>query len=173
VHPASGKKQEEKPMRLKFFTIPTMGPDEATEELTRFLANNRVLSLDRQFVDDGPASFWAVCVTTLNAEARQTTPKRPKIDYREVLSATDFAAFAKLRDLRKQLSDREGVPPYALFTNDHLATMVRERIDTAQKLGAIPGVGPARVEKYAEAFLGALKEAFAKRSPQEPADAPS
>ena len=50
--------------------------------------------------------------------------------------------FAKLRALRKTLADREGVPAYALFTNEQLADMVRRRITTGEAMapeGATPG----------------------------------
>jgi superfamily II DNA helicase RecQ len=83
------------------------------------------------------------------------------VDYREVLSAAEFQVYAHLRALRKTLADRDGVPAYALFTNDQLAAMVRQRVDSAAALGRIDGVGPARVEKYGATFLDALRAALA------------
>lgn len=44
--------------------------------------------------------------------------KCERIDYKDVLSERDFALYAQLRNLRKFLSEQEGVPTYALFTND-------------------------------------------------------
>ena len=67
--------------------------------------------------------------------------------------------FARLRALRKERADAEGVPAYALFTNDQLAEMVQRRVTSDAALRAIPGVGEARVEKYGEPFLHILKEA--------------
>ncbi len=82
--------------------------------------------------------------------------KRGKIDYREVLSEPDFALFAKLRAVRKTLADKDGVPAYALFTNEQLAEMVQRRVRTAGALREIEGVGEARVEKYGQDFLAIL-----------------
>ena len=48
----------------------------------------------------------------------------PKIDYKEVLNEVDFAVFARLRDLRKVISDKEAIPAYSIFTNEQLAAMV-------------------------------------------------
>ncbi|MCA9712505.1 MAG: HRDC domain-containing protein, partial [Myxococcales bacterium] len=123
-------------MRLKCFSIPALDPDASSEEVSAFLAGRRILAIDRQFVEDGAASYWAICVTYQPGEPGDTAAmaRRPKVDYREVLSEEDFAVFAKLRALRKQLSDREKVPAYALFTNEQLATMVRDRVHDTKAL---------------------------------------
>ena len=73
-----------------------------------------------------------------------------------MLGEADFAAYSELRRLRKHLADREGVPAYAIFTNEQLAAMVQRRVASAQALGAIEGVGEARVDKYGEIFLATL-----------------
>jgi hypothetical protein len=54
---------DREPMQLRFFTIPIQGGEEAAEELDRFLAAERILSVDRRFVEDGGASAWALCVS--------------------------------------------------------------------------------------------------------------
>jgi superfamily II DNA helicase RecQ len=149
-------------MLLRFFTVPALDPDRGSEEVSAFLSTHRVIEVTREFVANGPNSYWASCVTYTTSSAREaTTGKRTPKDYRELLSAEDFAVFASLRTLRKQLADREGVPAYAIFTNEHLATMVRERITTPAALAALPGVGEARVDKYAEPFLAILQQARA------------
>ena len=144
-------------MLVRFFAIPIQGGDEAAEELNQFLGAHRIVAIDRQFVEDGPDSVWALCVTYVQASNRPQTAKRGKIDYREVLSEPDFAVFAKLRALRKTLADKEGVPAYALFTNEQLAEMVQRRVRTVGALREIAGVGEARVDKYGEDFLAILR----------------
>jgi superfamily II DNA helicase RecQ len=88
---------------------------------------------------------------------------RPKsrVDYKEVLNEKDFAVYVKLRTLRKTIADKEGLPLYALFSNEQLAAMVQKKITTRTALGAVDGVGKARLEKYAESFLGVLRNEFA------------
>ena len=94
----------------------------------------------------------------IEGEGRPGPEKRQKrVDYREVLSAEEFALFSKLRELRKELAEQEGVPVYAVFTNDHLADMVRQRVVSLETLQSINGVGQARLEKYGEAFVRILK----------------
>ncbi len=146
-------------MKLKFFAVPAHDPADTEADLDRFLAGHRVLAVDRQLVPDRTATYWAICVSYLDGQAKAAPVKRGKVDYREVLPAEEFRVFARLRSLRKTLAEREGVPAYALFTNEQLAAMVRQKIRTKDALGKIPGVGPARVEKYGPAFLEILIEA--------------
>jgi superfamily II DNA helicase RecQ len=149
-------------MQLSFFTIPVYGSGEAAKELNGFLTGHRVLAIERHLVQDGANSAWAVCVSfESSGEGRPQAGKRGKVDYREVLNEQDFAVFARLRSLRKELADREGVPAYALFTNEQLSEMVQRRVQTQAALREIPGIGENRVDKYGESFLRLLEETFA------------
>lgn len=152
-------------MQLRFFTVPIHGSEAISEELNRFLASQRILVVERHLVQDGGASAWAVCVAFEPAGegGRPPTTRRGKVDYREVLSEADFIAYARLRNLRKEIAEQDGVPVYALFTNEQMAEMVTRRVATVGALREIAGVGDARVEKYGAPFLAALGEAL--RSP--------
>jgi len=153
-------------MQLRFFSIPVLGGDEATEELNRFLAGHRILAVDRQLVQDGANSLWTVCVSYEQpGDSRPPSGRRGKVDYREVLSEADFTLYARLRTLRKEIADAEGVPLYSLFTNEQMAEMVTRRVDSAAALRDIPGIGEARVEKYGARFLEAMAQGLAEPSP--------
>ena len=150
-------------MPLKFFHVPSRDSTKAEEEMLSFLSRHRVVTIDRRFVEDGQNSFWALCVDYLHGEATHGgaahgAPGRSerKVDYKEVLSPEQFARYAKLRELRKQVAEREAVPVYAVFTNEQLAEMVRMSADSRAKLRSIEGIGDAKVEKYGDAFLAAL-----------------
>lgn len=147
-------------MKMEFFAVPALDSRGAGEDLNRFLAAHRVLAVDRHLVSEAQGAYWAICISYDDRQDDGAPVKRAKIDYKEVLSEPDFAVFARLRVLRKEIAEREGVPPYALFTNEQLATMVTQRVRTPDELGTISGVGPSRVEKYGAAFLIALGEAL-------------
>lgn len=145
-------------MRIQFFTIPIHAGNEIVAELNAFLSSHRVVSVAREFVADGQNSCWAFSVTWTESDSGQpTSGRRSRIDYKDVLSEQHFAVFARLRELRKEIAERDGVPPYALFTNEQLAKMVTESVTTASDLQKIPGIGPSRIEKYGEVFLKMLK----------------
>jgi superfamily II DNA helicase RecQ len=159
-------------MRFHFVTVPTFGSSAAEEALNLFVASHRVLSVERQFVANGAQSAWAVCVTY---EAGESTPvivgadgKKKPVDYRDLLSEHDFALFVKLRAMRKTTAEKEGVPPYAIFTNEHLAEIVRRRVTTRDALSKLAGVGDAKVERYSAAVFEIMKSA-----PTSPATAPT
>ena len=78
------------------------------------------------------------------------------MDYRELLKPEEFEVFSTLRDWRKEVAEKEGVPVYTIFTNEQLADMVRRRVSSKTQLKEIDGVGDGRLEKYADAVLGRL-----------------
>lgn len=155
-------------MRFEFFTIPVRGGEAESEVLDHFLATHRIVEIDRQFLSDSANSAWCFCVAFSESGQRPTSSRRGKIDYKEVLNEIDFAQFARLRELRKELAESEGVPAYAIFTNAQLAEMVLRKVSSATSLREISGIGEARVEKYGAAFLRTLSLARDKnRAPGE------
>ena len=155
-------------MKYQFFVIPAQNPASAQEELNSFCAGCQVLNIDKAFVVNGDGSFWSVCVTWNDGSSEVTKRQKPRVDYREILNEKDFAVFVKLRTLRKNIADKQGVPVFALFSNEQLATMVQKRIITKNNFGAIEGVGKSRLEKYGEAFLGLLRAEFGMVKPNAP-----
>ena len=153
-------------MRCDFFRIACDGSGEDHAALNKHLASARVLSVDRHFVPDGPNSFWSVCVVSQAAGQRpESSGRKPAIDYREVLSAEDFAIYARLRELRKTISAEEAVPPYSVFTNEQLAAIVTGRVSSKAELGRIAGIGEARVAKYGTRFLALIATAVPALEP--------
>ena len=149
-------------MPFKFFTIPIQNAETAETQLNAFVQSHRVLAVDRRWVDQGATSFWSFCVDYLeprpeSGPASSTGGRRTKVDYKEVLTAEEFAVFARLRELRKQLAQAEAVPVYTIFTNGQLAQMVQSRAATKEALEKIAGVGDARIEKYGTHVLDLLR----------------
>src|SRR3990167_3818425 len=128
-------------VQMFFFTVPALDARAAQDEMNRFCATQRVVAVERQFVACGPSSFWAICVQVASGagalpEALKAPEKRSgersaaeRVDYKEVLGEADFARFADLRVWRKSVAEHEGVPVYAVFTNEQLAEIARRRID--------------------------------------------
>jgi len=71
--------------------------------------------------------------------------------------AHDGELFQRLRVLRRALADAEGVPAYIVFSDAVLARMAAARPTDEAGLLAVPGVGPAKLARYGEAFLRALR----------------
>lgn len=152
-------------MQYRFFRVPAGDPGPFEEELNRFLRGHRVVQVQRELVREDGGAWWAICVEYLPASVGTTAGPngtgKAKVDYRELLAPDQFVVFSRLRDLRKQMAERDAVPVYAVFTNEQIAAMVTGQADSMAALRRIDGVGEARAEKYGEAFLGALREAVA------------
>jgi superfamily II DNA helicase RecQ len=145
-------------MQLRLFIVPVKNVHAAEIEMNAFLRSHRVLAVKKEFVPDGENSFWTFCVEYLDAPAGLAggPGKPPKVDYKEVLKPDEFEVFSRLREWRKGVAEREGVPVYTVLTNEQLAQIVQRRIQTKAGLKEIEGVGDARVEKYGDAVLERL-----------------
>ncbi len=147
-------------MAFEFIQIPAHGQGAAKEELNRLLRGRRVVSLRKEFVAQGQESFWAFCLEFIEGGGGERGQGErgvaERVDYKAILSEGDFQIYNRLRLLRKELAEKEAVPPYTLFTNEQLAEMVRRKAVSVAQLGEIAGVGGARMEKYGAAFLKVL-----------------
>ena len=157
-----------KVMQLKFFAIPAVGGEEMEAEVNGFLRGHRAVTVQRELVREGGAAFWALCVEFLDGSPLGGRGNRgagkARVDYKEVLSAADFAIFSKLRDKRKEFADKEAVPVYAVCTNEQLAEMAKQRCDSLSALKEIDGFGEAKGEKYGRAFLDTIMSALGKEN---------
>ncbi len=80
-------------MKLCFFAIPVLGPDDAAATLNPFLAGHRILEVRREFVADGLNSHWAICVAfgepQTNAGRADLTASRPAFAAPELESGSE------------------------------------------------------------------------------------
>jgi ATP-dependent DNA helicase RecQ len=74
-------------------------------------------------------------------------------------AAMDDALFQRLRTLRRTLAERENVPAYIVFSDAVLTHMAAVRPTDEAGLLSVPGVGPAKLARYGDAFLRVLRDA--------------
>jgi hypothetical protein len=125
------------------------------------LRSHKLLSVDRRWVEQGASSFGRLCVDYLEGAPAEGGGYRGgrgpggtgKIDDRDTLRPADFAAFARLRDVRKESARAEGVPVSTIVTDEQLAPLVRSR-----------ATAKAALEKIAASATPASKtDAFRRR----------
>lgn len=134
-------------MQFKQFFLPAGDDGSALEECNRFLRAHKVLTVDRQFTTYDGGSGWAILIHYLQGTTKEGQ-KKSRIDYREQLSPEDFTLFSELRNQRKTMAEQEGLPVYAIFSNEQLAQIARGRITNRTDLAKLEGVGESKVEKY-------------------------
>ncbi|RAV14912.1 DNA helicase RecQ [Paenibacillus contaminans] len=84
------------------------------------------------------------------AQVMRKLPKR-----KQVVSGGD-ELFDKLRRLRKQLADAEGVPPYIIFADSTLRDMALTMPTDERSMLEVKGVGLAKFKRYGQPFLELL-----------------
>ena len=162
-------------MSLHGFTIPAQQPEPAQSGLNAFLARGQVVGVQRAFVADGSNSFWTVLVelapgaAPLPADLRAsaTAAARPRggsVDYRQVFNAADFARYAALREQRRLLASSEGVPVYAVFSNEQLADMLRQQVYSRAGLADLYALASGSVGRR-QPSAGSLPPMMARRMP--------
>lgn len=137
------------------FFISPFGEKSVTDELNAFLRSHRIVNVEKKLIDSERGTGWLFLVE-YGSEAGKTAQNQsgsPRIDYRETLGPEEYALFDKLRNLRKTLAEKAGIPVYTVFTNDQLAAMVKKPPASAKDLLAIAGVGEARVKQYGSPFI--------------------
>ena len=102
-----------------------------------------------ELTDQGRAALKSRQKVTLTRPVATAEPAKHRIG--EI--ACDEALFGKLRELRKQLADERGVPPYIVFSDVSLRQMARFYPASEKELSRISGVGDRKLREFGEVFL--------------------
>ncbi|MBI5243022.1 MAG: HRDC domain-containing protein [Elusimicrobia bacterium] len=68
----------------------------------------------------------------------------------------DEALFEHLRQLRRLIAERLGVPPYVVFHDSTLVEMAALKPRTLDAMRGVKGVGDRKLERYGAAFLDVI-----------------
>ena len=70
----------------------------------------------------------------------------------------DADLLAALKALRRELAAERGVPAYVVFADATLIDMCRLRPETRDDFALVNGVGPKKLDDFADAFLAAIRD---------------
>lgn len=105
----------------------------------------------------GKVEFWGT-IQADNSTASISNQKSSKGDSNAGLNlAPDEQLLKALKTLRKTLSDEANLPPYAVFSDRSLIEMAHFLPHSQASFLQIHGVGQAKLEKYADAFLDVIQ----------------
>ncbi len=84
--------------------------------------------------------------------------------------AVDPVLYSMMKDLRKKLSKRLGVPPFVIFQDPSLEAMATTYPITIEELQNIPGVGAGKAKRYGEEFVSLIKSHVDENDIERPED---
>ena len=82
----------------------------------------------------------------------------------------DPALFSMLKDLRKKMAQKEGLPPYVVFQDTSLEAMATTYPITIEELQNVQGVGAGKAKKFGEEFVKLIKKHVEDNEIQRPED---
>ena len=128
-------------MKIKIFSLPAMGDEVVEDAFNLFIAQHRIVQVDSHLINKPPARS-----------------KSSRIDYREILSTDQFRDYAALREWRKSVAEREGVPVFGVFSNEQMSQIVQLSELTLAALASIDGIGQVKCERYASEVFALLQK---------------
>jgi len=141
-------------MQYKIFTIPVTDDGSAIEEMNRFLRSHKVLEAEQQLISTKNGAQWHFCIKYLaNALPDNKSQVSSKVDYKEVLDEKTFAVFSILREIRKKIAEKEGMPVYAIFTNEELASIASLEEIVPETIKSVKGIGEKKVERFGKKLI--------------------
>ncbi|MBK9342876.1 MAG: RecQ family ATP-dependent DNA helicase [Dehalococcoidia bacterium] len=81
--------------------------------------------------------------------------------HEEATTGAEDSLFRDLRETRKAIADRDGVPPFVVFSDATLRDMAKKRPRNGMEMLSVSGVGQVKFERYGEAFLSVMRAATA------------
>ena len=140
-------------MQIKLFTIPIGDSGEAVEEMNRFLRGNKILEVQNQLVNNQNGAYWCFCIRYIEKSFNTAKSPKAKVDYKYILDELTFQKFSKLREIRKKVAAEEGIPAFAVFTDEELAGLAKLKTINEKSMRSIKGIGDKKVERYAKHFI--------------------
>lgn len=142
-------------MQVKVFSIPIVGGEKLNEDMNVFLRSKKILQIESQIINQVSGCFWTFCIRYID-DVTISDANKVKVDYKEVLDDNSFKVFSRLREIRKKISTDEGLPAYAIFTDEELSNIAKLEEITIPNIKKIKGIGEKKVEKFAAIFLDNL-----------------
>jgi ATP-dependent DNA helicase RecQ len=109
------------------------------------------LTLKARELIQGTRSFQMACARETK-RSTQTSAEGARVDVVQ-LAPLNEQLFQRLRALRKQLADIQGVPPYVIFPDNALRGMALSLPQSEEAFLRIPGVGNKKLEAYYTPFV--------------------
>jgi superfamily I DNA/RNA helicase len=98
--------------------------------------------------------------TSLTRKPAVTTVSSRLVETADVADSPETESrFTTLREWRTRTAQDQGMPPYIVLHDTHLREIARRHPRNVRELAGCPGIGPTKLEKYADEILALLDDA--------------
>lgn len=162
--------KNKKIIEMKFDKLPTYGilKDMSTKEASEFI--EFLISQDLIGVEQG--AYPTIFVTPAG---KDVLLGKQKVSRKEVIQVEQVSKkdplFEELRGVRKELAEKEKVPPFVIFSDATLKDMCVKLPQSDEEFLQVSGVGEMKLNKYGETFINAIA-AFCETHPDRLGDKP-
>ncbi|MBG0971472.1 DNA helicase RecQ [Bacillus sp. SRB3LM] len=155
--------KNKKVIEFNFHTLPTYGllSNRSVKEVSEFI--EFLISDELIAVEHG--TYPTLKVTEKGKEVllgKENVLRKERVETRQIVQ--DHPLFEVLREVRKEIAQGEGVPPFVIFSDQTLKDMCVKMPQSDSELLAVKGIGEHKLVKYGSHFLQAVQH-FIKENP--------
>ncbi len=155
--------KNKKVIEFNFHTLPTYGllSNRSVKEVSEFI--EFLISDELIAVEHG--TYPTLKVTEKGKDVllgKENVLRKERVETRQIVQ--DHPLFEVLREVRKEIAQGEGVPPFVIFSDQTLKDMCAKMPQSDSELLTVKGIGEHKLVKYGSHFLQAVQH-FIKDNP--------
>lgn len=155
--------KNKKVIEFNFHTLPTYGllSNRSVKEVSEFI--EFLISDELIAVEHG--TYPTLKVTEKGKEVllgKEKVLRKERVETRQIVQ--DHPLFEVLREVRKEIAQGEGVPPFVIFSDQTLKDMCVKMPQSDSELLTVKGIGEHKLVKYGSRFLQAVQH-FIEENP--------
>ncbi|QWU45491.1 DNA helicase RecQ [Bacillus sp. NP247] len=148
--------KNKKVIEFNFHTLPTYGllsnrSVKEVNEFIEFLISDELIAVEH-------GTYPTLKVTEKGKEAllgKVNVLRKERVETRQIVQ--DHPLFEVLREVRKEIAQGEGVPPFVIFSDQTLKDMCAKMPQSDSELLTVKGIGEHKLVKYGSHFLQAVQ----------------
>ncbi|MGW5955510.1 DNA helicase RecQ [Bacillus mycoides] len=155
--------KNKKVIEFNFHNLPTYGllSNRSVKEVSEFI--EFLISDELIAVEHG--TYPTLKVTEKGKEVllgKENVLRKERVETRQIVQ--DHPLFEMLREVRKEIAQGEGVPPFVIFSDQTLKDMCAKMPQSDSELLTVKGIGEHKLVKYGSQFLQAVQH-FIEENP--------
>ncbi|ATI59960.1 MULTISPECIES: DNA helicase RecQ [Bacillus] len=155
--------KNKKVIEFNFHTLPTYGllsnrSVKEVSEFIEFLISDELIAVEHGI-------YPTLKVTEKGKEVllgKENVLRKERVETRQIVQ--DHPLFEVLREVRKEIAQGEGVPPFVIFSDQTLKDMCVKMPQSDSELLTVKGIGEHKLVKYGSHFLQAVQH-FIEENP--------